>query len=189
VFGGAKVPIVAHAQDSASIATYGERQAAIADSKIFSVPEAQARAQAQILQFGHPVYDVKFNTLVPGCAIGQVIPVNLPAFGINKSLVIKRVEAVGYTPGDDTLGIDGKLQYQVECIGSDNVTFTDLMTTILQQEANQTTVDDSTVLEDIVSISEAIPLTDTVIVTSHAEPYLWGSTGGNEIVWSFFTWD
>jgi hypothetical protein len=78
------------------VATYGERQGVVPDTKILSVPEAQARAQAQILQFGHPVYDVKFNTLVPGCKIGQVIDVYLPAFGINKLLVIKRVEAVGY---------------------------------------------------------------------------------------------
>src|ERR1019366_6540572 len=99
VYGNAKVPIVAHASNAASITTYGERQAAIVDSKITSVPEAQARAQAQILQFGHPVYDLKFNTLVPGCAIGQAITVNLPAFGISKQLVIKRVEAVGYAPG------------------------------------------------------------------------------------------
>ena len=59
--------------DSASIATYGERQGVVSDTKILSVPEAQARATAQILQFGHPVYDVKFNTLVPGCSVGQGI--------------------------------------------------------------------------------------------------------------------
>jgi hypothetical protein len=188
VYGTAKVPIVAHAQDSASVATYGERQGVVPDTKILSVPEAQARAQAQILQFGHPVYDVKFNTLVPGCKIGQVIDVYLPAFGINKLLVIKRVEAVGYAPGDDALNIDGKLQYQVECIGSDNVTFVDLMTTILQQEASQTGVDDSTVLENIVSLSESIPVADTLTATPTTGPYLWGPTAGNEIRWGFFTW-
>jgi hypothetical protein len=159
VFGNAKVPIIAHASNAASIATYGEIQGVIVDSKITSVPEAQARAQAQILQFGHAVYDVKFNTLVPGCAIGQAITVNLPAFGISKQLVIKRVEAVGYAPGANAM-----LEYQVECIGSDNVTFTDLMTMILQTEANQTTVDDSTVNENLVSVAETIGVTDTVSI-------------------------
>src|SRR5581483_3246349 len=61
VYGGAKVPIVANARDATSIATYGEYQTVISDNKILSVPEAQQRAQAAILQFGHPVYDVKFN--------------------------------------------------------------------------------------------------------------------------------
>src|ERR1019366_9439657 len=121
VYGNAKVPIVAHAGDATSIATYGEYQSVIVDSKITTVPEAQQRAQAAVLQFGHPVYDVKFKTLVAGCAIGQAITVNLPAFGINNQLVIKRVEATGYVPG-----ANGQLEYQVECIGSDNVTFTDI---------------------------------------------------------------
>ncbi len=171
VYGNAKVPIIAHASDTASVAAYGERQAAIVDNKITSVPEAQARAQAQILQFGHPVYDVKFKTLIAGCRIGQAITVNLPSFGINKQLVIKRVEAIGYTPGDDTLGIDGMLEYQVEYIGSDNVTFTDIMTTILQTEANQTAVDDSTVTENLEVISEPLSLTATVSLTSQSRPY------------------
>ena len=64
-------------------------------------------------------------------------------------------------PGDDTLNIDGKLEYQIECIGSDNVTFTDLMTTILQQEANQTPVDDSTVTENLEVASEGLTVTET----------------------------
>jgi hypothetical protein len=130
VYGTANVPIVAHASDSDSVAEYGERQGVVSDSKIESVPEAQARATAQILQFGHPVYDVKFNTLVPGCAIGQTLNFNLSAFGLTRPLVIKRIEAVGYTPADGTPG----LEYQIEAIGSDNVTFVDLMTSVLQAE-------------------------------------------------------
>lgn len=174
VYGNAKVPIVAHASDNASVASYGERQGVVSDSKITSVPEAQQRAQAQILQFGHPVYDIKFNTLVAGCRVGQAITVDLPAFGIQKQLVIKRVEAVGYAPGDDVLGIDGMLQYQVECIGSDNVTFTDLMTTILQQEASQTQVDDSTVVEEWLGVAETVNVADTVELVHESRPYTWG---------------
>ena len=171
VYGGANVPIVAHASDSGSVATYGEYQTVITDTKIKSVPEAQARAKAAILQFGHPVYDVKFKTLVPGCAIGQAITINLPAFGITKTLVIKRVEATGYVPG-----ANGMLEYQVECIGSDNVTFTDLMTTLLQEEANQTPVDDSTINENLEVVNESLTLADTVTATSASRPYKYGPT-------------
>jgi hypothetical protein len=171
VFGSAKVPIVAHASDPTSIAIYGEIQGVIVDSKITTVPEAQARAQAQILQFGHAVYDVKFNTIIPGCAIGQAITVNLPAFGISKQLIIKRVEAVGYAPG-----ANGMLEYQVECIGSDNVTFVDLMTTILQTEAAQTQVDDSTVNENLVPVSESIAVSDTVTIAATIGFYKYGPT-------------
>jgi hypothetical protein len=171
VFGNAKVPIVAHASDVASVASYGEYQSVIVDAKITTVPEAQQRAQAAILQFGHPVYDVKFRTLVPGCAIGQAITLNLPAFGVNKQLVIKRIEATGFAPG-----ANGMLEYQVECIGSDNVTFTDLMTTILQEEANQTPVDDSIVNENLEVLAETVTLSEAVSVSSATRPYKYGPT-------------
>jgi hypothetical protein len=177
IFGTAQVPIVAHASNQASIALYGERQGVVTDATITSVPEAHQRALAQILQFGHPVYDIKFNTLVPGCQIGQSIVVNVPAMGINNyQLVIKRIEAVGYAPGDDTLGINGMLEYQIECIGSDNVTFTDLMTTILQQDATQTPVDDTTITENLLPVEETLPMTDTVTITSGSRPYKYGPT-------------
>jgi hypothetical protein len=175
IFGTAQVPIVAHASNNASIALYGERQGVITDSTITSVPEAQLRATAQILQFGHPVYDVKFNTLIAGCQIGQTIKVNVPAMGItNYNLVIKRIEAVGYAPGDDGLNINGMLEYQVECIGSDNVTFTDLMTTILQQEQTQTDVSDDTITENLEYAPETLVLADTVTATGASRPYVYG---------------
>jgi hypothetical protein len=175
-YGSAKVPIVAHASDPSSVATYGEYQGVITDSKITSVPEAQQRAQAQILQFGHPVYDVKFNTLVPGLAIGQAITVNLPAFGIDEALIIKRIEAVGYAPG-----ANGQLEYQIECIGSDVVTFTDLMQSILQQEASQTTVDDSTVNENLLPESEEAFVAETLQTpVATTMPYELGVAASNQ---------
>lgn len=182
VFGTAKVPIVANARDSASIATYGRYEGVITDTKILSVPEAQARATAQILQFGHPVYDVKFNTLVPGCKVGQSINVNLPAFGIAETLIIKRVEAIGYAPGPN-----GKLRYQIECLGSDVVTFTDLMQKVLQQEANQTPVDDSTVTENLEVLPEPVTITDTPTPTGTSPAYHWGNVS-SQIRWAFWTW-
>jgi hypothetical protein len=171
VFGSAKVPIVAHASDASSIATYGEYQGVITDTKILSVPEAQARATAQILQFGHPVWDVKFNTLVPGCKIGQAITFDLPAFGLVDTLIIKDITAVGYAPG-----ANGMLEYQIEAIGSDVVTFTDLMQSILQQEASQTAVDDSTVTENLEVADEALEIAETITVTTGSKPYKYGVT-------------
>lgn len=172
IYGYAQVPIIANAQNSASIALYGVREGAIVDSKISSVPEAFLRAQAQIGQFGHPVFDLKVTTLVPGCRIGQTITANVPSMGItNYPLVIKRVEATVFVPG-----AHGQLQYQLECIGSDNVTFTDLMTTILQQEAVQSTVGSSTVTENLVVVEEGLSLTETVTITASTGFYKYGPT-------------
>lgn len=172
VFGNAQVPIVANARNAASIASYGVREGVIVDSKITSVQEALLRAQAQILQFGHPVYDLKVTTLVPGCRIGQTIIANIPAMGISSyPLVIKRVEATVFVPG-----ANGQLQYQLECIGSDNVTFTDLMTTVLQQEAAQNTLGADSVNENLEVVDEGITVTEVLTVTAGTRPYLYGPT-------------
>jgi hypothetical protein len=184
IFGYAQVPIVANAQDAASIATYGLREGVIVDSKITSVQEAQLRAQAQILQFGHAVYDLKVTTLVPGCRIGQTIMANVPSMGItNYPLVIKRIEATVFAPG-----ANGQLQYQLECIGSDNVTFTDLMTTILQQEAAQTTVAGSTVNQNLQLTPEPITVTDVLTPTTGSRPYHYGNVS-SQIRWGFWVWN
>jgi hypothetical protein len=170
IFGQANVPIVANATNATSITTYGLREGVIVDSKITSVQEAQLRAQAQIDQFGHAVYDLKVTTDTPGCRIGQVVMANVPSMGItNYPLIIKRVEATVLVPG-----AYGQLQYQLECIGSDNVTFTDLMTTILQQEAVQTTVGATTINENLVVVPETVTLADVLTVTVGARPYSYG---------------
>jgi hypothetical protein len=170
VYGKAKIPILAHASDPVGIATYGEFQDSVIDRQIYTVQEAQARAQAEILQFGHAVYDVKFNTLTPGCRIGQTVVLNSPKLGItNQYLVIKRIEASVFVPGTQ-----GKLEYQIEALGSDNVTFVDIMSTLLQQENANTTVDDSTVLEVLLSFSETPKVDDTVALAHESRPYTWG---------------
>lgn len=172
IFGQAQVPIVANARNAASIAMFGLREGVIVDQKIATVSEAFLRAKAQIGQFGHAVYDLKVTTLVPGCRIGQQIMANVPSMGItNYPLVIKRIETTVFVPG-----ANGQLQYQIECIGSDTVTFTDLMTTLLQQEAVQTPVDSTTVSENLVVVEESLAISDTVTIAATIGFYKYGPT-------------
>ena len=124
---------------------------------------------------------MKFNTLVPGCAIGQAITFNLPAFGLVDTLIIKRIEAIGYAPG-----ANGMLEYQIECIGSDVITFVDLMQTVLQQEASQTTVDDSTVTENLEVLTEPLLIADLLPApTTASMPYELGVASSNQFRMGF----
>jgi len=167
-FGFAEIPIVAHVQDSTSISTFGEYQDSIIDPQIKSVPEAQERAEAELVEFGHAVYDVKFNTLSTGLRIGMTILLNSVKFGVsNYPLVIKRIEATGHTPT--------ALRYQVEAIGSDNVTFTDIMLTLLQQQNGANQVDPSTVLQILLDIEEDVKIDDSVTITTTTAPYVYGT--------------
>lgn len=168
VFGTASIPIVAHVQNSASIATYGEIQDVITDTNITTSAEAFQRAEADLLQYGHAVYDVKFNTRTPGLQIGQTMLITLPtsAYGVTAyPVVIKSVEAIGYTPTS--------LLWQVEAIGSDVVTYTDIMTQLLLAE-QQTQSSDNTVLQELLPVEEAINIQETIAVTAYTKPYVLG---------------
>jgi hypothetical protein len=183
VQGQAKIPILAHVGDADSINTYGELQDAIVDSMILSVQEAQERAQADLDMFGDPVYIVKFNTISPFANqlfIGQQITLNSVKFGVSgKALVIKQINCVARTPT--------QLEYQVQCLGSDNVTFNDIMLTLLQQQLGNTNTPDSAVLQVLLPVAEEIQITDTVTITSGTAPYKWGPTSPQP-TWGFFTW-
>lgn len=181
-FGDARIPIVAHASDAAAIAEFGEYQDVIVDNKILTVPEAQARAQAEILQFGEAVHDIKFRTLRTGLRIGQTILLNSATLGFTDTpLIIKNIVGAGYSPN--------LFEYTVECLGSDKVTFVDLMSNLLRQEAAQNPVDDSIVNQDIIfTPDEELKISDTVTATATAAlAFLWG-TSANNSKWGFTTW-
>jgi hypothetical protein len=182
VFGNASIPIVAHLTSPTSIALYGEFQDTIIDKQIKSIQEAQARADAELIQFDHPVFDVKFDTLVRGLAIGQTIWLKSVLFGYGPKpyqLLIRRVEAVGYSPTE--------LLFHVEALGSDNVTFTDLMMTLLQDSLAENVTPDNTILQEILPVAEGLEMTDAVTMTGSSGPYQWGP-GSPQIIWSYFTW-
>ena len=168
IAGYASVPIVAHVENAASVSTYGEIQDVVTDTQITSNSEAFQRANAELLQYGHAVYDVKFKTRTPGLQVGQTISLTLStsAFGVSGyALVIKSVEATGYTPTS--------LIWDVEAIGSDVVTYTDIMTQLLLQE--QSTQDtDNTVLQQQLPILESVVITETVTLAHVTLPYVLG---------------
>ncbi len=169
IFGNASLPIVAHLTSPSSVALYGEFQDTIIDKQIKSIQEAQARADAELIQFDHPVFDVKFDTLQSGLAIGQTIWLNSTKFGYGVTpyqLLIRRVEAVGYSPTE--------LLFHVEALGSDNVTFTDLMMTLLQDSLAENVTPDNTILQEILPVEESLILVDTVTATGTTSPYTWG---------------
>lgn len=170
--GQAQIPILAYVQDAASVAAYGMLQDAIVDSTILSVAEAQERAQADIDMFGDPVYNVKFSTINVAAnllTIGQQITLNSAKFGVsNKQLIIKQINCVARTKF--------QLEYQVQCLGSDVVSFNDIMLTLLQQNLGQATSPDSTVLQVLIPIEEAITVGETVTLTHAGPPYVYNAT-------------
>ena len=110
--------------------------------------------------------------------IGQTILLNSSKLGItNYPLVIKRIEGTGYSPS--------QFEYQVEALGSDNVTFVDIMSRLLTQENNNTDTSDNSVLEGLLAFAEGFTFSDALTATPATGPYRWNQANTN---WGFFTW-
>ena len=181
IFGNAKVPILAHVQNSAAIVAYGEIQDVVIDQNIKSIDEAQERASAQINLYGGPIYTVKFDTLKTGLVIGQTINVNSAVWGVNIEVVVKEIDGKMYSPT--------QIIYSVTCVGTEQVNFVDIMKVLLLQANASTTVDDSTVLQVLISFSETSTVTDSLSTpTTTSPPYIWGTHAGNVGRYNFATW-
>ena len=186
VQGEANVPILAYVRDDNSIAAYGIREDAISDFKILSVQQAQERARADIDMFGDPVYTVKFSTISPlanQLSIGQQITLNSAKFGVsNKLLIIKQINFVARTPT--------QLEAQVQCLGSGSVSYNDIMLQLLQQSLGSESTPASTVLQNLIPITEDIVIADTVTITGTSGPYVWyPGTGQPAMNWGFSLWE
>lgn len=180
IYGLAQIPILAQVQNNSAIAQYGEIQDVIIDQQIKSIEEAQDRGLAQISQYGSPVYAIKFATLMTGFNVGQTVQVNSAKFGSNTLVIIKRITARPYGPNG--------LRYELECIGTDQVNFVDIMKLLLTRAQAQTVVSDSTVLQVLKLLQESIASADTLHApTATSGPYKW-SPGSNDFRWNFGTW-
>ncbi len=176
IYGLAQIPILAHVQNQAAIAAYGEIQDSIIDPQIKSIAEAQERGNAQVADFGSPVYGIKFSTLKTGFAIGQTVQVDSTLFGTDVLVEVKRITARLYSPT--------QFHYDIECVGTEKVSFIDVMKLLLLQGNAQTVVADSTVLQVLLLLEESIASSDSLSTpTTSSPPYLWGT-----MVWGFFTW-
>jgi hypothetical protein len=87
------------------------------------------------------------------------------------------MQANGYSPS--------QLEYAVEAVGGDKIKFTDIMAVLLEQELNQNSVDDTTVLQVLVRIGESLAISDTLQpITTSTGPYVWGT-----MTWGFSSWN
>ena len=83
----------------------------------------------------------------------------------NKPLIIKQINFVARTPT--------QLEAQVQCLGSEVVSFNDIMLQLLQQNLGGESTPASTVLQNLIPINESIVIADTVTITGTSGPYVW----------------
>jgi hypothetical protein len=78
----------------------------------------------------------------------------------------------------------------VQCLGSDVVSFNDIMLTLLQQNLGSASTPDSTVLQVLIPIEETIAVTDAVTITATSGPYVWYPGSGQPAMnFGFALWE
>lgn len=181
VSGTAELPILAHVQNNSAVAVFGEIQDVIIDQHLKSIAEAQQRATALIAQYGAPVYSIKFSTLKTGFVVGQTVFISSTIFGTSKlPVIIKRITGKMYSPN--------QMHYDIECVGTEQVNFIDIMKLLLMQGNANTTIPANTILEVLLLVSENIASSDTLNTpTTTTGPYKW-SPGTNDFKWNFGVW-
>ena len=180
VYGDAFIPLIAKVRDQISIGTYGEYQDIQIDKTILSVDEAQTFGKSLLREWADGLYEIKFTTTEDGLKTGQQIKIDSTIRGIDKFFKITRISA--RARGND------HLEYEVFCLASGEVTFTDIMVGLLGQNKINVDISDDEVLQRLETFLETITLVEAVTPTTKSPPYTWGIGGSNDFEWNFATW-
>lgn len=180
--GNPKIPVLAIAEDSASVATYGVIEKLIKDTSIVSNEIARRRGAAELIAFNDLVIDASFKTYTAGLRTGMLLRVSSSSRGFDDDLLIKRVTFKARTT--DTY------EYKVDCISTQRYTLLDLLRKIVTPDPRPE--DEREVSEQIYAINETIntldewtnvqaqQMTGTVTATD-----VWLNIAGNTIVWVY----
>lgn len=79
------VPLTVTRDDINSQALYGIMSKVIVDRSISTPGEAQLRGDVELKTYASPLRSVNFSTLINGLEIGMMIPIDLPAIGLNSN--------------------------------------------------------------------------------------------------------
>lgn len=148
--GNPKVPVLAIAEDTPSVAQYGAIEKIIKDTAIVSNTVARKRAAAELIAFADLIVDASFVTYTAGLRAGMLINVASSLRSFNDDLIIKRIT---FRPRSHTA-----YEYKVDCISTQRYTMLDLLRKIITPDPRLE--DESETSEQLYPVSEEITMTD-----------------------------
>ncbi len=182
ISGTAELPIIATSSNQTAIAIYGTIQDSIIDKTIKSQEEAQQRADTDIAMYSSPVYSARFYTISTGLMVGQTISISSALFNQDLAVVVNRITGRAYGPN--------RFRYRVECVGTDIVSFIDIMSTLLTAHNTLNPSPASSTVENVFVFIEDVTITETLMTpTTNQGPFVWAPSGGNIGLWNQATWN
>lgn len=150
------IPVLAIAQDAASIALYGTREKLITDTSIIDIDTARQRASIELTAYKDPQAELDFDTLTPGLNIGQVINLTSAIRGINQDYIIRQMTVSVYSPTS--------CRYSIVAVGVRAFSFIDVLTALLQPP--DMPIDPDEVSEEIKTDLQTITIAESITLTS-----------------------
>jgi len=166
-------PVITMVEDMASQAAVraiqggtGIYEHVIVDDSIVTLEAAEAAGNKYLLDHSNPSVKGSFDTEIDGWEPGQILTINLPLRGIVGYWVIQKVTMITKTSTDWTY----RVEYGGRLIGLPD----DLMALVSAQR-NKKLADTST-LEKIAVVSEAVGISDVLINTLRTPPWFCGDS-------------
>jgi len=167
VFGDAQIPLIVQAEDSDSIAAYGEREAIEIDKTINSIEEAEILAFARLDQWKNGSKDGSFQTREKGLIVGQVISIDSTKFGVTETYKINKIS--GGMNGSD------EFVYKVDFLKSGQTTFTDIVIGLIGKSREEIEISPNEVIQRFRKVEDAFSMSDEIVsITKTSGPYGYG---------------
>jgi len=176
-----EVPLRARVQDQNSISHYGLiLDDVVVDPDIIDKDVARAAGLAKLAEnaIAQPV--IEFDTLEHGLRDGQIISIKNTQFAIDGNYLIHRVKA-RFVSGNF-------IHYQVSA-GVYNPDLIDLMLMLARRSKPDVIWRDDEVLDELLQISESLPLSEASATTDSTPPYYFSEIAAEAFDWGFGSFD
>lgn len=148
--GNPKVPVLAIAEDGASVATYGAIEKLIRENSIASNEIARKRAAAELIAFSELVTDATFSTYTAGLKTGMLLRVSSTNRNFDDDLIIKRITFKYRTATT--------YDYKVDCISTQRYTMLDILRKFVTPEEEP--IDANETSEQVYALNEIVTSAD-----------------------------
>jgi hypothetical protein len=180
VTGSPYVPVLSKRSDGASIGTYGVFEYKIVDSTINTKIGARERALAELNLYSDALDEGSFDTSLNGLETGQLITVESALRNISENFVITRISTTIKNPD--------QLNHKVTITTTQTFGMVEFLQQLLIQKDKEIQISADEVLDELVSISDTLSITDSVSTPTTNEPPYHYVGGANVARWGFATW-
>jgi len=180
IWGDAHIPLITKVRDQISIAAYGTYEHIEVKKDINSKAEAKSYCKTLLKKWAEGASEGSFKSVKTGWATGQQVTINSTILGNSGTYKINRITGKALT--------SGQMEYTVNFIASGETTFTDIMVGLLSKDRENITLSDDEVLQRLEVFPEVVEFVEAVTASKKSAPYLWGVSGGNDLIWNFGTW-